>query len=275
VFFNSYNLNKGYTDDGYKYKMGGNGNFNSTNDAVLSNIGDSEKYKFRFSKDQRVEITLAWYDVDCKGDNPNELCSDSDLILKSPFGVEYYGGAYCFKDGETDPNCTTTDNINTVEKIIIKAPENGVYTLTILAANVGKDIKYSLVVSGIRGAWVKEVTSNSGNIGIDCRAVGLPASKKVNVYAIPNRDMTLSLGDLGDLIETDVGYLIETDVQVNLRGEIARTSLVPVTCVLTGGDYNLLIDVNQNGKYDPKVDMIDFPGDKDGLSFEEIGFTIP
>ncbi len=131
-----------------------------------------------------------------------------------------------------------------------------------------QDIKYSLVVSGIRGAEVKEVTNSGGNIAIEYCAVGLPASKDVDVYAILNtaalsRDMTLSPDNL-----------IEADVPVNPLGEIARTWLVPVTCVFPQGDYNLLIDVDKNGQYDPKIDMIDFSGDEDGLSFEKIGFTI-
>jgi len=103
--------------------------------------GGSASIRFNVRSGTPVKAVLVWTDppgvVRAVNDSTPELVNDLDLRVATPSGAALLGNGQA-------------DHLNNVEAVSIDAPENGVYTITVNAANIaqGPRQSYALVVSG-------------------------------------------------------------------------------------------------------------------------------
>ncbi|MGV8171645.1 MAG: S8 family serine peptidase [Candidatus Woesearchaeota archaeon] len=160
--------------------------------ANLSRIAGAERksqnYTIRLSHGVRAEFTLAYYDIE----GPN-LLNDLDMVLISPNGTKYYGGVNSFKDGVSVPN-KAKDDKNNVEKLILDAPMDGIYNLSIIAATIQAAPNpqfqtYGLAISGVIGIDSTNITGNYTYIFDDderiySKAVGLINNTPIEIVVV-------------------------------------------------------------------------------------------
>jgi hypothetical protein len=108
--------------------------------------GESVEYKFTvLSGTEPLEITLVWTDYFSLPAAATNIVNDLNLELTTP-STTYYGNN--FVSGESVAG-GSPDNINTVECILLPAPDPGDYTLNIAAQNVAIGTQnYALVITG-------------------------------------------------------------------------------------------------------------------------------
>lgn len=107
--------------------------------------------------DVPFEATLVWTDESA---NPNSwpvLKHNLDLVVVDPAGLIYRGNQFGTPPSQ-DPNvsvpmATTTDTINNVERVVIRAPKmKGEYTINVVPSSLpkapGGPVKYALIYSG-------------------------------------------------------------------------------------------------------------------------------
>jgi hypothetical protein len=93
------------------------------------------------ASDQPLRVMLVWTDPPAAAMASKTLVNDLDLKVIGPDGTIYWG------NGKTSAN--RADN---VEGIVIDAPLQGTYSITVQAHNVAQDVQpYALVVAGALG----------------------------------------------------------------------------------------------------------------------------
>jgi len=113
--------------------------FKFVNEEKALQTGEAQTYSYTIKNGQPLKVTLAWTDYPASPSAEKTLVNDLDLLVKGP-------------DGETLGNhmlAKTADRINNVENVIIAAPKDGTYTVTVKGQNVPQGPqRFALVVSG-------------------------------------------------------------------------------------------------------------------------------
>ena len=111
--------------------------------------GETWTQKMNVKSSQDLKFTLVWNDYPGSG-----LKNDLNLIVTSPTGTKYVGSNYA--NGESAPGAgAQPDSINPVECVLVKAPENGAYTIDVTAVSVslGGKQNFTVVVTGDLGLY--------------------------------------------------------------------------------------------------------------------------
>jgi len=254
IFFDSTGMNKGF--DGFE---------EISDSTSLNNSGDKKSYKFQFTEGQTVNMTLAWYD-----DQGASLINNLDLVLKSPDGTTtWHGGVNGFhgdvtmekrqedylyilyflspgfnvpvldkSDGFTQPCNSSTceyrpDKVNNVEKMIVKIPKTGLYTLDVIAEKIFAkpfDFGYSLVVSGIGGVKITGVDIFQQILQFN--ATGLEPNKNYTPRIV------MKTSD-GSKVYDDV---ILTSILSNNDGAIINYSIYDMASMVGHNNWNPFVD---------------------------------
>jgi serine protease AprX len=91
--------------------------------------------------DQPLRVMLVWTDPPAAPLASKTLVNDLDLKLTGPDGRVYWGNGK-----------TSADRVDNVEGIVIEAPLQGTYRITVEAHNIAQDVQpYALVVAGALG----------------------------------------------------------------------------------------------------------------------------
>ncbi len=235
----------------------------------------------RFSSNKPIEITLAWYDLPDDG-GTGSLIQDLDLELTAPDGSVYRGGVNGFVNGVSLPN-RPPDRINTVEKLIIKKPQDGFYNVSIIASSLSNygwwifggtneqpfAVVYSQVVGvdsvGKHVVYDKKTrtfgykyafTDLYGSIYADGVGVGL--EENVSIYVVKNTQNLVE----GMPLEDVSGNL--TNITANKTGGIQKAEiwLYPTQWIYHkngDGRYNIIVDRGtRNGVLNIKEDIVDY-----------------
>jgi hypothetical protein len=122
----------------------------------LLSIGQTYEHRVVVaSSDEALKITLTYTDVPGFPGAIPALVNDLDLEVVAPDGRIYRGNQ--FEDGESVPNAPSSDNLNNVEAVHLRAPAPGEYIVRVRARNVVEDARretdevdqdFALVVSG-------------------------------------------------------------------------------------------------------------------------------
>ena len=227
---------------------------------------------YRFSKVQPIEITLAWYDPPDAA-NAGTLLNDLNLELQSPNGTMFRGGVPSFMQpnagvslGYTVPN-GPADSVNNVEKLVIlNPPEDGIYQLKVNDVSAGPTPGYAVVVRGILGVDPDKRTFTEAHDVVKFGAVGLGPKTSVDVYVV-RYDPSINYQN-----QTVTG-LQSKDVRDNAsRGSYTSFSIgddgkIPAANTLwlqpIKGAYDIIVDVNKNGQFDPGIDVTGYYGEAD------------
>ena len=99
--------------------------------------GDNKYYKFTLpSGRSELRLTLAFSDEPGAANASNPVVNDINLRLRAPNGTIYHGGILSTADGSATPNPTTQDAKNSIEQILIKNPQGGVYWIHVEAKSI-------------------------------------------------------------------------------------------------------------------------------------------
>src|SRR5690606_22145755 len=106
---------------------------NNTEDALAT----GDVYEFQVDVAGAAETfraTMAFTDSPAAAGAFNAVVNNVDLIAIAPSGTTYAGNIMA--GGVSTPNAVTTDQINSVEQVIVNAPEVGVWTVRVQGASV-------------------------------------------------------------------------------------------------------------------------------------------
>ncbi len=96
--------------------------------------GEYKEKQFHVASAIPLRICLAWTDTAAAPNANPTLINDLDLTLTSPTATVYQGNKY--SSGQSTPNPTGRDSLNSEECARINAPDTGVWTLRVSAHNV-------------------------------------------------------------------------------------------------------------------------------------------
>lgn len=114
--------------------------FKFVNEEKALQTGDGQTYKYTVKKGQPLKVTLVWTDFPANPAAEKTLVNDLDLSVKGPDGAELLGNHMLARGA---------DRTNNVENVVIGAPQDGAYTVSVKAHNVPQGPqRYALVVSG-------------------------------------------------------------------------------------------------------------------------------
>lgn len=121
----------------------------NTDDEALST---GETYEFAIEVvDASVGLraTMAFTDPPAAVNAGSAPINDVDLVLTAPDGTVYRGNAINTATGQSIPNAANADFRNSVEQVIVGAPQAGVWTVTVSApsVNVGSQ-GFALAITG-------------------------------------------------------------------------------------------------------------------------------
>lgn len=118
--------------------------------------GDEATYRLKVTDDsQPLAITLAWTDYPASLAATRTLVNDLNLRVVTPSGETLNGN-----DFFRYPYDDEVDNLNNVEQVWIKHPEEGIYTVTVEGYNIPKGPQpYALAANGklLSDDWITEV----------------------------------------------------------------------------------------------------------------------
>ncbi len=217
----------------------------------------------RFSANKPVQITLTWYDLP-SAVGGGALINDLNLELRFPSNKLYRGGARSMINGETIN--AIEDNINNVEKIILKVAEDGFYNISIFARNIrlGRTQSFAIVYSqlyGIDSARINnEYKHKFFSEDVYARGIGLVPKEHVNIYIVNNTkfDNGLKLDDVSgwyeEVIVDDYGNISAKDSKIIWKA--------PTNWIYSGngdGNYNIVIDRGlKNSILNNSEDLVDY-----------------
>lgn len=239
----------------------------------------------RASFNKPIAITLTWYDPQTAV-GAGALVNDLDLELVSPNGTIYRGGTNSFLNGQTR-GAGLRDSVNSVEKLIITEPADGLYELRVRANSLhatARNQPFSVVASQITGIDSIDIngtfkyTFSFADNGVYARAVGQPNDTLVNVFMINSSELSTAQvrDDTPDLLNDLTGNLtkIKTDgngaINVNDFRNLSLTNKNPAADKIWNspsnwiyydngnGRYNLIVDVSLDKYFNKSVDVIDY-----------------
>ncbi len=124
--------------------------------------GDNEAYEIYVKPEENFKVTLVWTDPAAHSSTGLALVNNLNLTVTSPSGKVYFGNQN-FTNGFSTPNISNEehDNLNPLENVFIKNPEEGFWSIEVDALNVpgnGEDDPYdsdrqgyALIASGNLG----------------------------------------------------------------------------------------------------------------------------
>ena len=237
----------------------------------------------RFSSSTNVTITLVWMDAPPAGLS-HALINDLDLLVSTPNGSIYRGNILDPNGFSVDTNTKPgRDAVNNVERVKLINPEDGLYILNVSGARIsGSAQPFAVVVSPVVGVDAVNSTGNytydflwnyasDGHTRIYAKSVGLPADKDVHVYIIPYDDKRDWKSGVSNLAAKDITGSVNI-IHTDMSGSFDRQFLWDTTTrdkkeiEKEKGAYNIVVDVNNNDKYEPSVDLVDYT--------QKPGFTV-
>ncbi|KJS03054.1 MAG: hypothetical protein VR65_02055 [Desulfobulbaceae bacterium BRH_c16a] len=120
--------------------------------------GQTQEYSFFSGGTEPIKITLVWTDYYPSLSAGVQLVNDLDLTVTGPSG-SYKGNIFA---GGSSITGGSSDRLNILENVLITAPEQGAYVVTISGFNVPNGPQpYALVVTGLSSG------SSVGSISLD------------------------------------------------------------------------------------------------------------
>lgn len=114
--------------------------FKFVNEEKALKTGEAQTYTYTVKSGQPLKVTLAWTDYPANPSAQKTLVNDLDLTVKGPDGAELLGNHMLGKE---------VDRTNNVENVVIVAPKDGTYTVTVKGHNVPQGPqRFAMVVSG-------------------------------------------------------------------------------------------------------------------------------
>ena len=248
----------------------------------LSKEDEEKSYLVRASKDFPLWITLAWtdYPSDIRAAGPL-LVNDLDLKVISPSGKRYAGNLMTGGISTENPAAIRRDFENNVEKVIIPAPEDGFYNITIKATKLGtytwgfelgtatREQEFAVVASENVGVDSGKITESdefeykrnfTNEYQIRALAQGLKENEGVTLYVMNYRTNWFGGLNLKDVnsdpikVKTDATGIINS---TNLWTE-ASNWIYYKDQTDADGRYQIVVDRNNDGKYDFAKDLVDY-----------------
>ncbi len=96
--------------------------------------GEYKEEQFLVNSAIPLRVALAWTDTAAAPNANPTLVNNLDLELISPTGVSYHGNRYT--SGQSTPNPTGWDSLNTIECCRVNAPDSGLWTIRVYGRNV-------------------------------------------------------------------------------------------------------------------------------------------
>lgn len=119
-------------------------------------LSTGESYEFNVMVSGAAEpfrATMAFTDVPASAGAFNAVVNNVDLVVVSPTGVVYRGNA--FSNGVSIANGGSADGINSVEQVLVAAPETGEWTVRVEAPSVNVNTQgFAVAVTGQVGEVV-------------------------------------------------------------------------------------------------------------------------
>lgn len=114
--------------------------FKYVNEAKALQTGDGQSYTYDVKQGQPLKVTLVWTDFAASPAAAKTLVNDLDLTVTAPDGTVVTGNHMLGG---------TVDHTNNVENVVLPAPKDGTYTVTVKGYNVPQGPqRFSLVVAG-------------------------------------------------------------------------------------------------------------------------------
>ena len=114
--------------------------FKFINEEKALKTGEAQSYTYTVKSGQPLKVTLVWTDYPANPSAQKTLVNDLDLLVKGPDGAQILGNHMLGKDA---------DRINNVENVVISAPKDGTYTVTVTGQNVPQGPqRFAMVLSG-------------------------------------------------------------------------------------------------------------------------------
>jgi len=136
--------------------IGSDRRYDYLDQTVLLTTGQTYEHRIvAGTTDMPLKITLTYTDVPGLPAAIPALVNDLDLEVIGPDGLVYRGNQ--FKDGDSVPDVSITDNVNNVEAVHLAHPQAGEYLVRVSARNVAEDARidttaidqdFALVISG-------------------------------------------------------------------------------------------------------------------------------
>jgi len=121
--------------------------------------GEYETRQFHVATAMPLRICLAWTDTAAAPNANPTLVNDLDLTVTSHGGIVYKGNKYT--SGQSTPNPTGRDSVNTEECVRVNAPDTGVWTIRVSAHNVktARNQSFAWTITGdvAAAAWTHDV----------------------------------------------------------------------------------------------------------------------
>ena len=247
----------------------------------IQTVGTAVNYtNIRFSKGHPVAITLTWTDYSRGSVSAGrQLSNNLGLLLVGP--NNYRGNNLAAGESRSYAKGVIPadmDNLNNVEKIIIRDPSDGLYNISIEPTGIAPawwgfssalPQPFAVAVSSVVGVDSEDLKGQykynfTYGETIYAKSVGLPNSSSVNVYVI-KYDETRNWNAKFTLNGTDVTNRTDLRVTTTPLGGIDLAKLWDTSqhmpeVMSTGGKYNIVVDADGDGKYDPAIDVVDYHG---------------
>ena len=226
-------------------------------------------YTPRFSKAYGpVEITLAWTDPGTAASGA--LASDLDLWVKAPSGKLYRGNVFGFdeKSAALQGSLPKGDVVNTVERVLLPEIEDGVYEVQVKKGEGPWPVDsqfaqpFALAVSPSVGTGNHKgrqavFTMRTDNVFFSAAGLMSRAGEPL-VYVLKHDPALLSqLLSARSPVPIPLS-LVKTSSRVSIQpaGDIWETLLWRKEA-LEAGQFNIVVDVDGDGSYDPGEDVAD------------------
>ncbi|HEY3367600.1 MAG TPA: S8 family serine peptidase [Symbiobacteriaceae bacterium] len=114
--------------------------FKFVNEEKALGTGEAQTYSYAVKSGQPFKVTLVWTDYPATPAADKTLVNDLDLTVKGPDGKEILGNAMLGN---------AVDHTNNVENVVVSAPADGTYTVTVKGYNIPQGPqRFALVASG-------------------------------------------------------------------------------------------------------------------------------
>ncbi|HLO26674.1 MAG TPA: S8 family serine peptidase, partial [Geobacteraceae bacterium] len=119
--------------------------------------GDNWSRQFMVPSGQPLKVTLVWTDYPGATGAAKAIVNDLDLVVTTPYGTVLTGNA--FANGESFAG-GNPDRLNVEEQVLVKAPDPGIYTVSVTGYNIPNGPQpFAIVISGASGATSKGMIS--------------------------------------------------------------------------------------------------------------------
>jgi len=149
--------------------------------------GEYKEMQFHVASAMPLRVCLAWTDTAAAPNANPTLVNDLDLTLTSPTGTVFKGNKYT--SGQSTPNPTNRDSINSEECARVNVPDTGTWTLRVSGHNVKTARKQTFAWTATGGfdasGGIAEALSLPAAFSLD-RVVPNPTSGRTSIrYGLP------------------------------------------------------------------------------------------